>query len=44
MKHFALRLKDNNDFNEVEKVAKKELRSINNQINLIIKDWIKTKK
>ena len=44
MKHFALRLKDNNDFNEIEKVAKQEVRSVNGQINIIIKECIKTKK
>jgi len=40
MKNFALRINDDNLFRAIEKIAKKEQRSINSQINVLLEKSI----
>ena len=38
MKHFALRLKDDQLYKDIEKSASEDTRSVNAQINVLIKN------
>lgn len=38
MKHFALRLSDEQLYKDIEESAKKDVRSVNGQINVLIKE------
>jgi len=44
MKPFALRVLDDNDFKEVEKLSKSEVRSVNGQFNVLLKEALEARK
>ena len=44
MKQFALRVKDHKDFDSIESLAKQETRSINGQINVLLKEALTNRK
>ena len=44
MKHFALRVKNDNNYNKIVELAEKEQRSINGQINLLLTEALTNRK
>jgi len=44
MKHFALRIKDHTTFDNIEVLAEQEDRSINNLINVLLKEALESRK